>query len=67
MKLQNIAIGNKKGELHKVGNKYQYRSFSGKTIREYPSIQELLTGEVNGKQTYKTKKAKAKVVEATAE
>jgi hypothetical protein len=67
MKLQDVTIGNKKGELHKVAGKYQYRSFSGKTVREYDSIAQLLKGEVNGKQASKAKKAKAKVVEATAE
>jgi hypothetical protein len=67
MKLQNITIGNKKGELHKIAGKYQYRSFSGKTIREYSTIEDLIKGETNGKQTRKAKKAKAIMVEKTTE
>ena len=48
MKLQDY----KQGEIHKRGGKVYYQSKSGKTVREYNSIKELLKGE-NGKQTNK--------------
>lgn len=65
MKLQDITINNKEGEIHKVNGAIQYRSKSGKTIREYSSISELVKGEIHGKQAKKARKSKTKVVEAT--
>lgn len=52
MFLQAYNSNNKHGEIHRIRGKrtvYQYRSKSGKTVREYGSIKELIEAE-NGKQ-----------------
>jgi hypothetical protein len=47
--LQDYKTDKKHGKIYKVNNKYEYRSLSGKTVRVYDSIKQLVEGE-NGQQ-----------------
>lgn len=63
MKLQDY----KNGAIYKINGKLVYRTESGKTEREYDTIQQLIEGE-NGKQSKKpTAEEKAEVVEVVEE
>jgi hypothetical protein len=67
MKIQDYKIGNKHGEIHKRGGVYYYQTKSGKTVREYSSVRELIRSE-SGQQNNQTQpEEQAEVVEETTE
>ena len=50
-KIQDFTTEHKNGEIHKTGRGFEYRSKSGKTVRYYETIKELIEGERGTKNT----------------